>query len=165
MTINGLCDRVLGGIIETVGGIIINKITIENLKHEELEQYKSLIDDCFGGSQEIEYYREAYSLDKNYDIIVAKMDDKIVGSITMMKIDLFTFGFQPMIELFNVCVNSEYRRYKIGTLMIDYVIKFARDNNYKSIVLTCKDDLPDIHNFYEKVGFAKTNSRKYTMNI
>ncbi len=143
----------------------MNEITIENLKYEELEKYKKLIDNCFGNSMEIENYREMYSTSKNYEIIVAKINNELVGSITILKIDLFTFNFQPMLELFNVCVDLKYREKKIGTLMMEYVINFAKENKYKSMVLTCLDDLPSIHKFYEKVGFAKANSRKYAMYL
>lgn len=143
----------------------MNDITIDKLKYEELEQYKNLIDNCFDSSASIETYKEMYSTDKNYEIIVAKTDNKIVGSVTIFKIDLFTFSFHPMLELFNVCVDSKYRENKIGTLMIDYVVKFAKENKYKSITLTCLEDLPAIHNFYEKVGFKRANSRKYAMDL
>lgn len=143
----------------------MSDIIIDKLKYEEIQQYKNLIDNCFDSSVDIETYREMYSTDKNYEIITAKIDNKMVGSITMVKIDLFTFSFQPMLELFNVCVDSEYREKKIGTMMMDYVVKFAKENNYKSIVLTCLDDLPIIHKFYEKVGFKKVNSRKYAMYL
>ena len=140
-------------------------VIIQRLKYEELEQYKNLIDNCFGGSVEIERYREMYSTNKNYEIIVAKIDNKIVGSVTILKIDLFTFSFHPMLELFNVCVDSKYREKKLGTFMIDYIIEFAKENKYKSLILTCLDDLPTLHKFYEKVGFTKANSRKYAMYL
>lgn len=143
----------------------MNDVVIEKLKYEELDQYKELIDDCFGNSLEIENYRQMYDTNKNYEIITAKIDNKIVGSITILKIDLFTFSFQPMLELFNVCVNSKCRKNKIGTIMMDYVIRFAKENKYNSITLTCLDDLPIIHKFYEEVGFTKANSRKYVMSL
>jgi len=140
-------------------------IKIENLKYDDLEQYKALIDNCFGGSQDIEIYRNSYKLDRNYEIIVAKLDGKIIGSITMQKIDLFTFSFQPVIELFNISVNSDYREHKVGSIMMDYVKKYAKEHGYKQIILTCLDDQPVIHKFYEKVGFTKANSRKYSMPV
>ena len=143
----------------------MQNIIIENLKYEELEEYKALIDDCFESSTDIENYRNMYSKEKNYEIIVAKFDGEIVGSITILKIDLFTFSFQPMLELFNVCVSSKHREKKIGTLLIDFLVDYAKKNGYKCINLTCLDNLPNIHKFYEKVGFEKANSRKYAMYI
>lgn len=138
-------------------------IVFDKLKYEELKQYKELIDECFDGSSEIEKYREMYSDNNNYEILIAKVNDEMVGSITLLKIDLFTFSFQPMLELFNVCVKPSYRKNKIGTYMMDYVIKYAKDNEYNSIVLTCLEDNEPIHKFYESVGFIKANSRKYAM--
>ena len=140
-------------------------IKVEQLRYEDLDNYKILIDDCFGSSRDLEYYKKSYDTNKTYEIIVAKFDDRIIASVTMVKIDLFTFSFQPVIELFNVAVHSNFRGKKIGILLIGYVEKYARDNGYKQVILTCLEDVPYIHKFYEKVGFTKANSRKYTMNI
>lgn len=140
-------------------------INIEKLKYKDLEDYKALIDECFGGSQELEYYEKCYNENKNYEIIVAKLGDIIIGSATMVKIDLFTFSFQPVIELFNVVVSSNNRQNKVGTLLIDYVKKYAMKNGYNQVILTCLEDVEYIHKFYERVGFTKANSRKYVMDI
>ena len=77
---------------------------IEYLKSRDMAQYKSLIDECFGGSNSIEHYEAQYEENDRYSIIVAKDGDRVVGSITFYKIDLFTFSFQPSLEIFNVAV-------------------------------------------------------------
>jgi len=79
-------------------------IVIEILKYEDLDKYKQLIDNCFGSSQDLKTYKNSYTLDKNYEIIVAKLEGKIIGSITMQKIDLFTFEFQlfPTFLLYHI---------------------------------------------------------------
>ena len=138
---------------------------IEKLKYSELKEYKRLIDKSFENSSGISKYKKMYNQDKNYEILVAKKDNKIIGSLTILKIDLFTFDFQPMLELFNVCVDSSYRENKVGTKLIKYVVDFAKKERYNSIALTCLENLPYIHSFYENVGFKKADSRKYMMEI
>lgn len=138
---------------------------IEKLKYEDLDEYKNLIDDCFGNSNDIEYYKANYNENNNYEIIVAKVDNKIVGSITFIRLDLFTFSFQPILEIFNVAVLREYRGQKIAKKIFKYILDFAKNNNYKSIVLTCLDDAYDAHRLYESVGFSKTSSIKYKLDI
>lgn len=140
-------------------------MNIEKLKYEELEEYKNLIDNCFGGSNDIGYYKTNYKENNNYEIIVAKIDNKIVGSITFVRLDLFTFSFQPMLEIFNVAVLTEYRGQKIAKTIFQYILDFAKENKYKSIVLTCLNDAYDAHRLYESVGFSKTSSVKYKLDI
>lgn len=45
---------------------------ISDLKREDLPQYKSLIDECFGTNREITYYQEHYLENGGYRIIIAK---------------------------------------------------------------------------------------------
>ena len=80
-----------------------------------------------------------------------------IACITFYKIDLFTFSFQPTLELFNVAVLEEYRG--------NQVAKFAKENNYKSIYLTCLDSAMPAQRFYESIGFKKMNSFKYSFNV
>jgi len=140
-------------------------IIIEKLKKEDIMQYKYLIDECFESSNSLEYYISSYSNESNYEIIVAKYNDKIIGSITFYKIDLFTFSFHPALELFNVAVLKEYREKGIAKKIFDYIIKYAKENNYKSIYLTCLDTATNAHKLYESIGFKKVSSIKYNLEI
>lgn len=139
---------------------------IEKLNKNDLPLYKKLIDECFGGSNDINKYIDSYDENNsNYEILVTKESGNIVGSMTFYKIDLFTFSFQPSLEVFNVCVASEYRGKKIAKNMFEYVIKYAKNNGYRSINLTCLDTAYDAHHLYESLGFNKTSSLKYNLLI
>lgn len=139
-------------------------MNIEVLKSKDLLNYKKLIDECFGGSNDIKYY-EKYNKKESYVIFVAKINDEIVGSITAYKIDLFTFSFQPVIELFNVCVSERYRKQNIGKELLNYVIKYAKDNGYRQICLTCLNNALPAHKLYESVGMVKADSIKYKLDL
>ena len=136
---------------------------IEKLKKEDIILYKNLIDDTFEESNTLEFYNKYDENNSNYQIIVAKEDDKIIGSITMYKLDLFIFDFQPAIELFNVAVLKEYRGRKVAKSIFEYIIKYAKDNGYNSIHLTCLDNAYNAHKLYESVGMEKASSVKYAM--
>lgn len=138
---------------------------IEKLKKEDLRLYKKLIDEAFDESNDLSIYDSYDENNNNYEIIVAKMDNKIVGSITMYKLKLFTFSFQPMIELFNVCVLKEYQNKNIATKLFNFILDYAKENGYKSINLTCLDDAYVAHKFYESVGMKKTASIKYKLDL
>ena len=138
---------------------------IEKLKKQDIEKYKELMDDAFGESNDIEKYSVYDESSSSYEILDIKEKNEIIGSLTMYKINLFTFGFQPSIELFNVAVSKSYRRKNLGSIMLKYVIDYAKDNGYKSIHFTCLEDEEGVHKFYESMGFVKANSRKYNMSL
>lgn len=138
---------------------------IEELKKEDIIEYKKLIDEAFDGSNDLSKYESYNEKSGVYKIIVAKDNEKIVGTATMYFINLFTFSFQPTIELFNVAVSKDYRRKRVGTFILDYVKKYAKENGYNQIHFTCLEDEINVHKFYESNGFKKANSRKYFLNI
>ena len=137
---------------------------IEILKKSDLKSYKDLIDECFDGSNDISEY-EKYNPEANYKIVVAKDGDKVVGSITFYKLDLFTFSFQPVLEIFNVAVLKDYRGQKIAKKLFNFVFDYAKKNGYKSINLTCLDTAIPAHKLYESVGFTRTSSVKYSLYL
>ena len=137
---------------------------IEKLKKEDLVGYKNLIDDCFASSNDISEYINNYNdSSPSYEILVAKESDKIIGSVTLYKIDLFTFSFHPSLEIFNVGVAKEFRGMKVAKKLFEYVIEYAKENSYKSIVLNVIDGNYDAINLYESVGFKRTDSIKYKL--
>lgn len=137
---------------------------IEILKKSDIVSYKKLIDECFGGSNKLSDYQK-FDPEANYQIIVAKDGDKIIGSVTFYKIDLFTFSFQPALELFNVAVLKEYRRQKVAQKIFEFIIEYAKLNNYKSIYLTCLDTAIGAHKLYESLGFVRGNSFKFNLSL
>lgn len=139
-------------------------MVIEKLKKSDLSSYKELIDECFGGSNDLEKYKE-YNPEANYQIVVIKDKNKIIGSITFYELNLFTFSFQPSLEIFNVAVLKDYRRQKIAQKLFEYIINLAKNNGYKSICLTCLNTAIPACKLYESLGFVKANSVKYNLEL
>lgn len=137
---------------------------VEILKKADIVSYKALIDEAFDSSNPIEYY-EKYMENDNYKILVIKNNREVIGSLTFYPLDLFTFSFQPSIEVFNVAVLEKYRGKKIGKQLFKYLVDYAKQNGYKSIVLTCLDTAYDAHHLYESVGMKKASSIKYAMYL
>ena len=140
-------------------------MVVERLKREDLPKYKALIDEAFDGSQELDKYLSYDENSSAYQVIVLKEKEDIVATVTMYKLNLFTFSFQPTIELFNLAVKKEYRRHNLGKILIEYVIDYAKDNGYKTIHLTCLESEKEVHVFYENVGFKRAESRNYNLYL
>lgn len=138
---------------------------IEKLKKKDIEKYKELIDEAFDVSESLDKYMSYDENSNSYEVVVVKENNEIIATVTMYKLNLFTFSFQPTIELFNVAVRKDCRRKKLGKILIEYVIDYAKNNGYKTIHLTCLESERDVHAFYENVGFIKNESRKYSMYL
>lgn len=141
------------------------KVTFEILRKEEITQYKKVIDSCFGKSNDLKFYEQNYKEDGNYIVLVAKIGKNIVGSITIYKIDLFTFSFQPCLEVFNVCVLEEHRGKKIAKMLFEWLVDYAKQNGYQSIYLNCLETAYGAHRLYESFEFEKMGSVKYSLDL
>lgn len=67
--------------------------------------------------------------------------------------------------LFNVAVKPEYRKKNIAKLLLEHIIENVRNDGYHSISLTCLNTAYPAHKLYESVGFKRTESFKYSMDI
>ena len=135
-------------------------MTIEKLQSCDLSAYKALMDECFGNCS-VDGYKE----NDAYDIVAAKEGDALLGSMTLYKIELFTFGFQPCLELFNVAVTASARGRGIGRALMDYAKEYAKEQGFKSVSLTCLEEAAPAHRLYEAAGFKKAPSRKYALTL
>ena len=134
------------------------------MKTEDLEAYKSLMDECFGSSSPLEKYGK-YRENAGYKIFVVKDGQKIIASATQYVIDLFTFDFQPSIMLFNVAVCREHRKQGVAKMLLGHILESAKTEGYRSATLTCLDSAQSAHRLYESIGFQKDDSFKYSMSL
>ena len=81
-------------------------MVIEKLKKEDFVKYKELIDEAFDANTDINSYNKYNPENESYEIVVIKENEDIIATLTMYKLNLFTFSFQPTIELFNVAVKK-----------------------------------------------------------
>ena len=137
-------------------------VQLELLKKEDLLSYKTLIDEAFDSSNPIELYQR-YRENPAYRIYVVKEEGQIVGTATQVEIPLFTFSFQPCLELFNVAVRRSHQKKGIGSFLLREIIAQAKAEGYRSISLTCLESALPAHRLYEQVGFRKADSRKYAL--
>lgn len=139
---------------------------IERLSYNDLDEYRKLVNECFEANDSLERYQENYNPnDNNLVILVAKDNGVIVGSITYLKVNLFTFSMEPSIMLFNVLTNPSYRKKGIAKMIFNHIYEEAKKEGYKRITLTCLESELGVHAFYESCGMKKAASRKYYIDI
>lgn len=95
----------------------------------------------------------------NHIIIVAEIDDRIIGATTLLIEPKFIHkgGFVGHIE--DVVVSKEFQGQKIGEKIIKYVLKLAENHSCYKTILDCSDN---VKQFYEKIGFKyHSNELRY----
>lgn len=90
-------------------------------------------------------------IDKGGKIFYAKYNNQIVGSVSLMKIDNYTF------ELSKMAVTEKVQGLGIGKMLMDYCIAFAKENGIKKLVLYSNTILVIAIKMYEKYGFVEIN--------
>ena len=114
--------------------------------------------------------KEAFDIEKNnfesneFHEIVVTLDDKVCGYLLMTKV------FNPILDKYYylldyVSVLSEYRGKGIGTKLLEYAEKIAREGNTMYIQLTCGYERVEAHRLYEKNGYIKRDSDQFRKEL
>ena len=86
-------------------------------------------------------------------------EKKIIGTITTIIELKFIHGMSKVAHVEDFVVDSEYRKMKLGTKLIQLAIESAKKEGCYKIILDCNDS---VKAFYEKVGFIQNN---YSMQL
>lgn len=89
---------------------------------------------------------------KNSEIFVAKFNDKIVGSITIIYDQKFIHNYALYAHIEDVIVDENYRHLKIGTKLLEHVKNRAIEKNCRKCSLVCSKE---ISSFYSKNQFEE----------
>ena len=135
---------------------------MENLVIEDLK-YKD-IDECFEMNKLIfkedhglfdikKLYKKLHKKRKEYRFLVAKLDKKIVGYISItIAYNLFD-GNKPFMTLWWVGTHPDYRRKGIATELFKETEKIAKKRNCELIYFISERDNIVAHKFYKKMGY------------
>lgn len=105
---------------------------------------------------------EKINANPDHIIIVAEIDGKIVGSVTLLIESKFIHDGGIVGHIEDVVVNKEYQGQKIGEKIMNYTIKVAKNHGCYKTILNCTDD---VKAFYEKLGFKKVANELRLDNI
>lgn len=90
----------------------------------------------------------------NYQIFVACDGNKVVGFIGCVSYLAFELENEGM-KIIALAVSKKYRRKGIGTALLKYAEKQAKENNIEVILLNSGLLREDAHAFYESQGYFK----------
>ena len=92
--------------------------------------------------------------DENYYLLVAELNNKIVGTATMLIQKNLTHNGRPYAHIENVVTDSEYRKKGIGRLLLSEFINVAKSLDCYKIILNCSFENSK---FYQSIGFDLTD--------
>lgn len=88
-------------------------------------------------------------------IIIAKDEDKTIGSVALRKID------EETCEMKRLYVKPDYRRKGIGRRLAVSIIETARDKGYNKIKLDTLTSLKEANDLYRSLGFKECEPYRY----
>lgn len=139
-------------------------VGLEYLKHDDLSEYKLLLDEFLGGIVDLEIMRSRYQENHPiFKVVVAKKGSEMIGTITFVLIDAFTSANDPRIEFSNFAVTSAARGTDAAKMLMNFVTDYARADGYKSVVVNCGINAERAHAFYEKMGFKRADAARFVL--
>ena len=98
----------------------------------------------------------------NHLVFVVILDDKVVGSTTLLIEPKFIHQGGKVGHIEDVVISKEFQGSGIGEKLINFVLDYAKKNDCYKTILDCSDDVKP---FYEKIGFKKhSNSMRFDHN-
>jgi len=94
---------------------------------------------------------EKINSNPNHIIAIAELDEKIIGSATLLIESKFIHDGGLVGHIEDVVVDKNFQGQKIGNEIIKFLLEFAKNQGCYKTILNCTDDVKE---FYEKVGFT-----------
>jgi GNAT superfamily N-acetyltransferase len=115
------------------------------------EQYKEPLPQSYYAAFDV------INADKNNWLIVAELDNKIIGTLQLTFITYLTYqgGKRALIE--GVRTDKSVRGKGIGRAMLEWAIQKAKEEGCHVVQLTTDKRRPDALEFYKKLGFVASH--------
>ena len=88
----------------------------------------------------------------NSNIFVIEENSIIIASGTILIEKKFIHNMASVGHIEDIVVHKDYRNKKLGSIMLKYLINYAKNNKCYKVILNCEDN---IISFYEKLEFTK----------
>lgn len=106
-------------------------------------------------------YLEAFEQvdqDPNCQLVVATIDDNIVGMAQINFLVNLTYQGGTRAQIEGVRVHKDFRSHGIGKQLFEYLIDLAKQRGCHMAQLTTNNQRPDAYHFYEKLGFKHSHA-------
>lgn len=139
--------------------VLEDLISIQKLNDNLFDLEFNNFDDTLKREWALEKEGQEYFEDmiKNEIVFVAQIEEKIVGYLAGSICEEISYIAESFAELDNMCIDDEYRRFGIGTLLMDEFKKYCKEKNMQNIKVTASAKNNRAIQFYMKNGFEDYN--------
>lgn len=88
-------------------------------------------------------------IDKGGFIYYAKLNNEIVGTVSLLK------KTDTIFELGKMAVTKKAQGFKIGTILLEYALNIAKEKQIKKLILYSNTILKSAIHLYQKYGFVE----------
>ncbi len=128
------------------------KVDFSLMTFKEIPEVAKLEEKCFSSPWSEKALAESLQNESSY-FVCAKSGEKVAGYAGMYHI--CDEGY-----VFNIAVDENFRKMKIGTNLLKYLIEFSKSKNLKFLSLEVRQSNIAAINLYEKLGFKNLGIRK-----
>ena len=145
---------------------IVDYIEINNLAKQVHELHVNWRPDLFLSVDEVIKKEDLKEKIQSNEIIVAKMQNNIVGYVTfnIQEKNNPIMRYRKQLQIEAICVDENNRCKGIGTELLKHLKNIAKEKNCTDMYLTVNEENINAIKLYEKFGF-KVKSIAYSMQI
>ncbi|MEK6935941.1 MAG: GNAT family N-acetyltransferase [Nanoarchaeota archaeon] len=115
-------------------------------KKQIIEMVSNILSRIFNGNPTQFGYIKEFNSNKNYiKFLVAEIDNKVVATMGIKKID------KKRVRLKRMYVAREYQRRGIAQKLLNQLIKIAKEKGYKKMILSTYPTMEHANVFYKKM--------------
>ena len=103
--------------------------------------------------------------DKDYHLIVAEEDGRIVSTCTCIVVPNMTHGPRSYAFVENVVTDSEYRGRGLATACLDRAKEIAEAENCYRLILMTGSKLESTLNFYRRAGYDDKEKTGFILHL
>lgn len=136
---------------------LIMRVALQSDLPDVLELYAQLGQDD-GSILDLSEATRIFNIMKTYPdyrVYLAVLDEKTVGTFTLLIMDNIAHKGAKSAVLEDVVVSETLRGKGVGTLMMDYAGKLAKQKGCYKLAFSSNKNRTDAHRFYEKLGFER----------
>lgn len=130
------------------------------LEKRDLSQLAKLYEQFWGEDSDLAKMETQYDIisdENNHIILIAEINDVIVGSVMGIVCKELYGDCKPFLIVENMVIDKSFRNNGIGSKMLNQLEKLAQECSCTQMILVTENDRIDACNFYEKYGFQKNN--------
>jgi GNAT superfamily N-acetyltransferase len=100
---------------------------------------------------------EEINNDPKHELIVAELNGEVIGTLHLMFLPSISFQGSLRAQIESVRVDRKNQSQGIGTEMMQWTIKRARERGAHVVQLTTHQSREDAHRFYKRLGFKASH--------